>query len=104
MTRALELGRKASAIYPKNVLRRNNVALFALYSGEFATAEKEAAGVLELNKDFAKAYLAMALAQLGQSMPEKASATYRRLAVVSDTGRDFAVLGEADLSNVPRDG
>ena len=98
MTRALELGRKASAIFPKNVLRRNNVALFALYAGEFATAEREAAAVLELNKDFAKAYLAMALAQLGQNMPEKAGATYRRLAVVSETGRDFAASGEADLA------
>ena len=29
--------------YPNNVLRRNNVALFALYSGDFVTAEKEAA-------------------------------------------------------------
>ena len=61
MARALELGRKASAIYPNNVLRRNNVALFAMYAGDFETAEKEAAGVLELNTDFAKAYLAMAV-------------------------------------------
>jgi tetratricopeptide (TPR) repeat protein len=96
MTRALELGRKASAIYPNNVLRRNNVALFAMYAGEFETAEKEAAGVLELNKEFAKAYLAMALAQLGAGRPAEAEATWQRLSGISATGRDFAAHGRAD--------
>ena len=98
MTRALELGRKASAIYPNHILRRNNVALFALYSGDFVTAEKEAAGVLLLNPNFMKAYLAMGLAQLGQGMPEKAAAAYRKLAAVSATGRDFGAFAEADLA------
>ena len=40
MAGALEIGRRASAIYPNNVLRRNNVALFALYGGDFGNAEK----------------------------------------------------------------
>jgi len=98
MPRALELGRKASAIYPNNVLRRNNVALFAMYAGEFETAEKEAAGVLELNKDFAKAYLVMAVAQLGMGRPADAEQTWKRLQAVSGTGRDFAANGRADLA------
>jgi tetratricopeptide (TPR) repeat protein len=98
MTRALELGRKASAIYPNNVLRRNNVALFAMYAGEFETAEKEAAGVLELNKAFAKAYLVTALAQLGTGRPAEAEATWQRLSGISATGRDFAAHGRADLA------
>ena len=98
MRRALELGQKASAIYPSHVLRRNNVALFALYSGEFELAEKQAAGVLEMNKDFAKAYLATALAQLGTGRPREADATWQRLQSVSATGRDFATHGRADLA------
>src|SRR4029453_12493074 len=40
MGRALELGLKASAIYPRNLVRRNNVVLFALYAGDFEAAEK----------------------------------------------------------------
>ena len=98
MTRALDLGRKASAIYPNNVLRRNNVALFAMYAGEFETAEKEAAGVLEMNKDFAKAYVVTAIAQLGTGRGAEAEATWQRLGAVSATGSDFAAHGRADLA------
>jgi tetratricopeptide (TPR) repeat protein len=98
MRRALELGRRASAIYPNHVLRRNNVALFAMYSGEFETAEKQAKGVLELNKEFAKAYLAIALSQLGTGRPAEAEATWQTLRGISATGRDFAAHGRADLA------
>ena len=98
MTRALELGRKASAIYPNNVLRRNNVALFAMYAGDFETAEKEATGVLALNGAFAKAHLVVAMAQLGTGHPAEAESTWRRLQNVSPVGRDFAAHGRADLA------
>ena len=97
MARALELGRKASAIYPSNVLRRNNVALFAMYAGEFATAEKEAVGVLALNADFAKAYLAMAVSQLAMGRPADAEATWLLLKS-KPTGFDLAAQGRADLA------
>jgi tetratricopeptide (TPR) repeat protein len=97
MTRALELGRKASAIYPNNVLRRNNVALFAMYGGDFATAEEEAAGVLALNPDFAKAYFAMATSQLATGRPAEAEATWLQLKT-KPTGFDLAALGRADLA------
>jgi tetratricopeptide (TPR) repeat protein len=97
MKRALELGRRASAIYPNHVLRRNNVALFAMYGGDFETAEKQANTVFELNKNFAKAYLAIALSQLATGRPAEAEATWLRLKDVP-TGRDFAALGRADLA------
>ena len=98
MRRALELGRRASAIYPNHVLRRNNVALFAMYSGEFALAEQQATGVLQLNKEFAKAYLAVALSQLATGRPAEAEATWQSLRVISIAGRDFAAHGRADLA------
>jgi tetratricopeptide (TPR) repeat protein len=98
MRRALELGRRASAIYPNHVLRRNNVALFAMYSGEFALAEQQATGVLQLNKEFAKAYLAVALSQLATGRPAEAEATWQSLRGISIAGRDFAAHGRADLA------
>jgi tetratricopeptide (TPR) repeat protein len=98
MRSALELGRRASAIYPNHVLRRNNVALFAMYSGEFALAEQQATGVLQLNKEFAKAYLAIALSQLATGRPAEAEATWQRLRGISIAGRDFAAHGRADLA------
>jgi tetratricopeptide (TPR) repeat protein len=98
MAHALELGRKASALYPNNVLRRNNVALFAMYAGDFGVAENQAKDVLGLNKDFVKAYLVMAMAQLGTGRPAEADATWQRLQKVSAVGRDLAALGRADLA------
>ena len=97
MARALELGRKASAIYPNNVLRRNNVALFAMYAGDFATAEQEAVGVLALNPDFAKAYFAMAMSQLATGRPADAEATWQQLKA-KPTGFDLAAQGRADMA------
>ena len=70
----------------------------AIANGDFETAEKEAAGVLALNKEFAKAHLAMALAQLGSGRADEAEATWLRLQGVSAAGRDFAAHGRADLA------
>ena len=99
MKRALDLGRKASAIYPNNVLRRNNVALFALYAGDFSTAEKEAKDVLAtLNKAYVKAYFVEAMAQLGTARAVEADATWQQLQTVSGIGRDLAAHGRADLA------
>ena len=98
MAGALEIGRRASAIYPNNVLRRNNVALFALYGGDFGNAEKLATDVLGINKSFQKAYVVTALAQLATGRSPEAEATWERLQGVSDTGQEFAALGRADLA------
>jgi len=97
MAKALELGRRAVAIYPKNVIRRNNVALFAMYAGQFDVAEKEAKEVLQLNPEFPKAFVALAMSQLGQARPEEALATWQKLQAVPG-GKTFAVAGLADLA------
>src|SRR5688500_14796644 len=57
MAEAVELGNRAASIYPKNVIRRNNVALFMMYAGDFAGAEREARATLALKSDFAKAFV-----------------------------------------------
>jgi tetratricopeptide (TPR) repeat protein len=96
--RALDVGRKASAIFPNNVLRRNNVALYAMYAGKFEDAEREANGVLALNKDYAKAYVALGLSRLATGRVGEAADTYRRLSAVSAAGKTFATHGLADLA------
>lgn len=97
MTEALELGRRAALIYPRNVIRRNNVALFAMYAGDFEAAEKEARATLALNDRFAKAYVALAISQLGRGQIVEAEKTWRALAAIPE-GRAFATAGLADLS------
>ena len=97
MSEALDLGRRAAKIYPDNIIRRNNVALFAMYAGDFETAEREALEVISINAEFPKAYVALALAQLAQGRAGEAEATWRRLQRVP-AGRSFAIAGLADLA------
>lgn len=98
MARAVELGRKASALLPKNVLRKNNTALFAMYAGDFELARKEAAGVLELNPEFAKAHLAIGLSLLASGNATGSEATYRTLATLPGSAGWFAASGLADVA------
>jgi tetratricopeptide (TPR) repeat protein len=96
MRTALEMGRRAVAIYPSNVAQRNNVALYALYAGDFETATREAREVLKLNDRFGKAYLALALAEIGQGRPDAAIDIYGQLAKLDDFNAARAAIGIAD--------
>ncbi|HXH14747.1 MAG TPA: tetratricopeptide repeat protein, partial [Sphingomonas sp.] len=97
MTDAMELGKRAAAIYPNNVIRRNNVALFAMYAGDFDAAEREARAVLALNAEFPKAFVALAMSQLGRGQIAEAEQTWHKLEALP-AGRAFAVAGLADLA------
>jgi len=56
--RALSQGQKALELYPKNLVTRNNVALYAIHAGDFDLAVQDAESVLAVNPSFEKAYLA----------------------------------------------
>ncbi len=96
-THALEIGRQAVQIYPKNLIQRNNVAIYAMYAGDFATAASEAEAVLNLNPAFLKAHVVVALSDLAQGRAEQAADQYRKLETVSALGASFAATGMADL-------
>lgn len=98
MAKALEIGRKASAIFPMNVGRRNNVALYALYAGQFDAAITESNEVMNLNPGFVKAFVARALAQLALGRTAEATRTYHELTTKSPAGASFAAIGLADLA------
>jgi tetratricopeptide (TPR) repeat protein len=98
MARAMEEGRRAVDIFPRNVPQRNNVALYALYAGDFDTAEKEARAALELNRAYEKAWVTLAMSQLGRRKVDEARATYERLRGIGPRGASFAAVGLADLS------
>jgi tetratricopeptide (TPR) repeat protein len=97
MDKALELGRRAVAMYPRNVIRRSNVALFAMYAGDFAAAEQEARETLKLNAEYPRASVALAVAQLAQGRAPEAEQTWRTLDGIAG-GRTFARPGLADLA------
>lgn len=96
-TLALQEGRKAIEIYPRNLSHRNNVALYALYAGDFAMARSEAERVLAEDPEFAKAYVAKALALLGAGQQRAARETWTKLAGVKRRGPFLSALGELDL-------
>ena len=99
MRSARDVGIRASDAYPQNVIRRNNAALYAMYAGDFEEAGRFASEVLELNPEYAKAFVALAISQLASGRPEEARATYQRLAAIdSPTARSFAASGLIDLT------
>ena len=97
-TEALVQGRQFTKIYPKNVTGLNNVALYAMYLGDFETAGREAAKVLAMNPSLIKGYLAAAMSELGQNRTEQAAAIYEKARAVSAAGASLAASGLADIA------
>ncbi len=100
MTQALEQGRRAAAIFPNNVLRQSNVALYAMYAGQFEDAVSASQAVHKLNPTHLKAFVARALSQLALGRTDEARATYEVLGATSAAGASFAAAGLADLAAV----
>ncbi len=98
MAQALEQGRRAAAIFPNNVLRQSNVALYAMYAGQFEDAITASLEVHKLNPTHLKAFVARALSQLALGRFDEARATYEALGKTSAAGASFAAIGLADLA------
>jgi predicted Ser/Thr protein kinase/Flp pilus assembly protein TadD len=96
MTKAQEIGRHAADGNPSSVAQRSNLALYALYAGDFADAAKEAQAALKLNANSEESMRTRALAQLGQGQNQQAAETYKRLAALSARGASMAGIGLAD--------
>ena len=95
MAKALEIGRKATAVYPNNVLQRGNVALYAMYAGDFETSIKEAQAALELNPKYAKGMVALGVSHLAAGRTPEAVGAYERLNSVNPS---LSTLGLADIA------
>jgi len=97
---ALQEGRLAVQYAGKSVLERNNLALFAVYAGDFATGEKYAAEVMQQDPSYldGAAFGALAMAQMGQGKVEEASQTYEKLTALGPRGSSLSKLGLADIA------
>jgi tetratricopeptide (TPR) repeat protein/tRNA A-37 threonylcarbamoyl transferase component Bud32 len=95
---SMEHGRKAVALQPKSVLRRYNLALYAMYAGQFEAAIAEANEALALNATTLKAFVARALSELALGKTAEATATYESLAKTSPDNASFATAGLADIA------
>jgi tetratricopeptide (TPR) repeat protein len=84
--------------YPKNVQAMNNVALYAMYAGDFVTADSWAAKALELNPNFEKNYLPKAMAALAQGRIREAISVFEKEKGVDSSGASRASAGLADIA------
>ena len=75
MPEAVDEMRQAVKILPNRALYRQNLALYANYSGDFQAAEQE---VLAMQDPGLFALLALAFAQLGQGQVVEATRDLRR--------------------------
>jgi serine/threonine protein kinase/tetratricopeptide (TPR) repeat protein len=98
LPRALELGKQAAAIFPGNVLRQSNVALYAFYASDFKAAGAQAAKVLTLNKDYPRGHLVLALSELVSGNTDRASEEYQVMSTLPAPGPELSVHGVADLA------
>jgi tetratricopeptide (TPR) repeat protein/predicted Ser/Thr protein kinase len=98
MPRALEEARRAVQIAPKDLLARMNLSLYACYSGDFQTCEREGREAQKLNPLLEECYLVLAYAQLGQHQLSQATEIYQKLQKVSERGAFLAASGLANLA------
>jgi tetratricopeptide (TPR) repeat protein/tRNA A-37 threonylcarbamoyl transferase component Bud32 len=104
--KAREAGGRVVKIYPGSVLYRYNHALYAMYAGDFDTAESEAREALKINPQTPKAYVALAIARMMKGDEAGARDVYAKAADAAKGGNStaarriasFARLGLADLS------
>ena len=95
MPQAVEEMRQVVKILPNRALYRENLALYADYSGDFQSAEQE---IRAMPKPGLFAMLALAFSQVGQGQVAAASETYRGLTAVDDEGASYTHSGLADLA------
>jgi tetratricopeptide (TPR) repeat protein len=95
MAAAMEQMRRVVEILPSRVLYRVNLSLYATYSGDYLSAEREARAAQEQSPWGVQA---LALAQTGLGRTADAVATYERFTQFDELGPSFAASGLADLA------
>ena len=96
--KAMDHGRRAVELYPKNPRSRQNYALYAMYAGDLKTAESEARIVLEQSRSQYKAYLPLAAVAFASGDFGAMAGVYESMRGSSAAGASLATLGLADLA------
>ena len=98
MAGALKQGRKSLDMQPSSLPKRANLALYAMYAGDFDTAGPEAVKVMTMNPGYVTAYVCQAVSEIVKGRTLEAAEIYRKLAEVSADGASLAAMGLADLA------
>lgn len=98
MSKALEASQRAIAIYPKNVVYRTNASLYALFAGDYESAEHEANAVLQISPNYEDAMTILALSETAKGNFDQAQGYWHRIQAASADGASSASGGLADLA------
>ena len=98
--RAQEMGKRVLTLYPNNVLFRNNLALYAMYAGDFTTATRESEPLLKNPgpNPFFKIYLPPAIAATVNGDYDAAAGAYDAMMKSSPEGASLAAGALADIA------
>jgi tetratricopeptide (TPR) repeat protein/tRNA A-37 threonylcarbamoyl transferase component Bud32 len=92
---AVEQMLKVVKILPNRALYRENLALYADYSGAFETAEREARALKEPS---VFGLLAVAFSQVAQGHLNEGAETYRQLGKIDEQGASYMAAGLGDIA------
>jgi eukaryotic-like serine/threonine-protein kinase len=95
MPRAVDEMRKVVTLMPRRILYRENLAMYAAYSGDLRAFEEQAR---EFKNPGLYGLLATAFSQLLQGQLPQAAATYERLQKVGAWGASYTTSGLGDLA------
>ena len=93
-------GGRALEMFPRSELYRANFALYAMYAGDFDTAETAARALIESNPRYGTSYIPLAIARLANGDAQGARDSYTRMsrATITLHRESVATLGLADVS------
>lgn len=95
---ALRAGAVLLDIYPNSVMGRSNYALYAMYASDFQTAVDEAQKVRELDPEYLKAWLPVAIKALDDGDVAAAQAAYTAMNSMGVRGKMLSQIGLADAA------
>jgi tetratricopeptide (TPR) repeat protein len=96
--KALAEGRRAIEIYKGSAKFRNNYLIYAMYAGDFATAEAGARDLVAEDPNFADAYFPLAISLLAKGDRAGARTAYEAMLKTGGEGASRAAMGLADLA------
>jgi len=98
MAEAFQEGLRCAELDPGNIDYRYNQSWYALAYGDFERAKLEGRKTLEIDPSYAKAFVVLALVELGQGRASETVKIYRQLELLGPLGASLAATGSADLA------
>lgn len=98
MEKAVETALNSVKIYPNNIISQNNLVWYAIGASNFELAEQHAQKVLEINPEYQKVNVCLAIVEMAKGNPERAAEIYRKLKEMGTWGASRASIGLADLA------